>query len=363
MGFNTNGVRFLALCLVLPVMLIGRLNAQSDETRETKTTVRASVPADDNLALSLLSPTEGMAVIGAALETRAQGRTRLDCSHLVHNVYERAGFPYTYVSSSDLYAGADDFQRVTHPQAGDLVVWPGHVGIVVNPSQSTFYSALRSGRGVESYISPYWRRRGTPRFYRYTRAEAPRNSNVRVQVASSIPESLPVSMIVNQPAAPVDPATIESSIPQELVISSAKPQAREVAQAILAALRAPQSLHVTDVFNLPHPLVVFNNLDVKNVKLHGNRGSAQVRVATSLSVSGGEANMKPRQETQTWTLLRRDQKSWSLLVPQDEIFASPDTAVKMLSRQLVSVADGGVSSANHLQKAQLAQMLNAILSQ
>ena len=115
-------------------------------------------------------------------------------------------------------------------------------------------------------------------------------------------------MTVNQPSAPVDPAPVESSVPQELVISSAKPQGRELAQAILAAFSAPESFHLTDVFNLPHPLVVFNNLDVKNVKLHGNRGSAQVRIATSLSVSGGQVNMRPHQETQTWTLLRRDRK-------------------------------------------------------
>ena len=74
-------------------MLIGRLNAQSDETTETKTTVHASVPVNDNLALSLLSPTEGMAVIGAALESRAQGRTDWTAHTLYITFMNEQAFP------------------------------------------------------------------------------------------------------------------------------------------------------------------------------------------------------------------------------------------------------------------------------
>ena len=106
-------------------------------------------------------------MIGAALESRDRAYFKPDCSHLVHTVYEQAGFRYSYVSSSDLYHGVPEFRHVVHPQPGDLVAWPGHVGIVVNPSQKTFFSSLSSGLGVESYSSPYWKGRGTHRFYRY----------------------------------------------------------------------------------------------------------------------------------------------------------------------------------------------------
>jgi hypothetical protein len=108
---------------------------------------------------------DGLSVIAAALDGRS-GRVR-DCSHLVHAIYDRAGFSYPYASSSDLYRGTNDFRRVTDPQPGDLVVWRGHVGIVVNPAQSVFFSYLRRGPGTDNYDAHYWRRRGQVRFYRY----------------------------------------------------------------------------------------------------------------------------------------------------------------------------------------------------
>ncbi len=102
-------------------------------------------------APAVLSPDDGLSVIAAALDARVKAARQPDCSHLVHAIYLQAGFPYPYASSSDLYDGTDDFQRVTRPQPGDLVVWPGHVGIVVNPAQRAFFSRLRRGPGVDAY--------------------------------------------------------------------------------------------------------------------------------------------------------------------------------------------------------------------
>jgi hypothetical protein len=118
-----------------------------------------------------LTPDDGLAVIAAALDSRIHVRPNRDCSHLVHTIYERAGFPYSYASSSDLYIGTDQFQLVTHPQTGDLAVWRGHVGIVVNPSQHVFFSTLRSGPGIDTYDAPYWKERGQVRFYRYIKSK------------------------------------------------------------------------------------------------------------------------------------------------------------------------------------------------
>jgi cell wall-associated NlpC family hydrolase len=126
-----------------------------------------------------LSPDDGLSVIAAALDARVQTRQR-DCSHLVHAIYLRAGFPYPYTSSSDLYAGADGFQRVTHAQPGDLVVWPGHVGIVVNPAQHVFFSRLRHGPGIDAYDAQYWKQRGQVRFYRYVKSPPARVSTTRL---------------------------------------------------------------------------------------------------------------------------------------------------------------------------------------
>jgi cell wall-associated NlpC family hydrolase len=98
----------------------------------------------------------------------AVDRTKLDCSHFVHFLYGEAGLFYNYEPSSVLYRGTQDFKRVFRPKSGDLIVWPGHVGIVVDPSASTFLSALRRGVRIASYTSRYWRRRGHPRFFRYS---------------------------------------------------------------------------------------------------------------------------------------------------------------------------------------------------
>jgi len=120
-----------------------------------------------SVASPTLTPDEGLAVIAAALDSRIHSRPERDCSHLVHAIYDRAGFPYKYAPSSDLYKGTSEFQRVTHLQAGDLAVWRGHVGIVVNPAQHVFFSAMRSGLGTDAYDAPYWKQRGQVRFYRY----------------------------------------------------------------------------------------------------------------------------------------------------------------------------------------------------
>lgn len=92
----------------------------------------------------------------------------LDCSHLVHDIYERAGLPYDYATSRDLYDGVDAFRRVYDPLPGDIIVWRGHVGIVLDPDEHSFLSALRSGVKVSAYDTRYWKRKGRPRFYRYS---------------------------------------------------------------------------------------------------------------------------------------------------------------------------------------------------
>jgi len=120
----------------------------------------------DRTADRMLTPDDGLSVIAAALDSRTL-RHSGDCSHLVHAIYERAGFQYTYASSTDLYIGVEGFERVAQPQPGDLVVWRGHVGIVVKPSRHIFFSFRSAGPGTDDYTSRYWARRGRPRFYRY----------------------------------------------------------------------------------------------------------------------------------------------------------------------------------------------------
>ncbi|HEY6370942.1 MAG TPA: NlpC/P60 family protein [Candidatus Sulfotelmatobacter sp.] len=114
-----------------------------------------------------MSADDRLAVIASALDSKTPRFAERDCSHLVHTIYERAGFSYAYASSDDLYDGVQGFERVAQPQTGDLVVWRGHAGIVIRPSRHVFFSFLHAGPGTDDYRSRYWRGRGEPRFYRY----------------------------------------------------------------------------------------------------------------------------------------------------------------------------------------------------
>src|SRR5512140_2410138 len=116
---------------------------------------------------ALVSPEQGQAVADFALQSGPRVRPKPDCSHLVHLLYARAGLIYPYEDSRVLYRGVDDFERVKRPQPGDLVVWLGHVGIVLSPEDKTFLSSVRSGIITESWDAPHWARRGHPHFFRY----------------------------------------------------------------------------------------------------------------------------------------------------------------------------------------------------
>lgn len=147
------------------VSVIGadHLMAQDESTPGTTKFISDNDELTGAISLSRsLSPKEMLLLMGEQIRT-----TDLDCSHFVQWLFERAGLYYGYAPSRILYTGMVGFERVLHPKPGDLVVWPGHVGIVVDPDEETFLSALRSGVKTSSYTSHYWKLRGKPRFYRY----------------------------------------------------------------------------------------------------------------------------------------------------------------------------------------------------
>lgn len=120
--------------------------------------------AEDAGFTSLLDETTDQLLI-SALQIQ---QTDMDCSHLVHYLFQRNGLDYDYANSMSLYKGeVKEFRQVIHPHAGDVIVWHGHVGIVVDPVEHSFISALRTGVKVSSYVSQYWKGRGAPRFFRY----------------------------------------------------------------------------------------------------------------------------------------------------------------------------------------------------
>jgi cell wall-associated NlpC family hydrolase len=177
MRFSAKTVAALSLCGL--VFTASFAQSQAAQGEDAVTHVRRDKTRHPSPVV--LTADDGLSVIAAALDARVQATRQRDCSHLVHAIYLRAGFPYNYASSSDLYDGTDDFQRVARPQPGDLAVWPGHVGIVVNPAQHIFFSRLRSGPGVDAYDAQYWKQRGQVRFYRYVK-----NAPARVAAARMV---------------------------------------------------------------------------------------------------------------------------------------------------------------------------------
>jgi hypothetical protein len=356
----------MLLCVFAPGVSTAQPKPGSDAVlRATKATSQPST--------LLIGPEDGLSVTAAALDSRKRLSAKTDCSHLVHDIYERAGFSYAYASSSDLYAGASEFRRVTRPQAGDLVVWPGHVGIVISPAQRSFFSALSSGWGVEAYDSPYWKERGRARFFRYVKSDMNTNRASGAAAPSLTPTSFNQTTAGPAPRqkgrAHIEPASagLEEypSTIQVLGVQvvASKPTCEAVSAALLEAFsHTGEALRGQNVFNLPRPLVVASRLEVHKVKIKGDQGWAEVRIMESAALSAGQSNVKKRQEKQRWELRRRDQQTWEVMLPQTALYLNQDSAVEVLAHQLAAMTEATDASSNTVrQKAQLAHMLNALL--
>jgi hypothetical protein len=158
---SSTAAAFLVLFVLLILCGTPRLAQAQDGIRPALTKFSTSLDGPD-LPQKPPDATSLLWLIGQQIH-----ETELDCSHFVQYLYEQAGLYYGYAPSRTLYDGMDGFKRITHPKPGDLIVWRGHVGIVVDPEETTFLSALRSGVKVASYQSHYWKRRGRPHFLRY----------------------------------------------------------------------------------------------------------------------------------------------------------------------------------------------------
>jgi len=375
----------------------------------------AAAPApDEDFAPRLLTAAEGRALVQAAWEHQQQLTGKPDCSHLVNEIYRLAGFPYAYVSSFDLFSrGSGHFARVKTAQPGDLIVWPGHVGLVVDPALHSFYSSVTSGFDTQDYDSKYWRQYGPSRFYRYrtteqeniqaaaeTRPDAPLNLPEKVQVVTvpviedeedDVPASAPPARasahsavsplpVKNPPVAPArNPAiparntraarteTPALEAPKSILLISRgkKPSTQEVGEAITELSNSARAaLRPEDLLQPRLPVVVFDQLHVEKIHLKGDRGWADVKVTSRASLTGEKRETKRRQEKHRWEL-RREASGWSALAPLDRVYVPRDAAVRVLAGHLSKLAasekDSRESAALLRQEAQLAGFLNDLL--
>lgn len=344
-----------------------------------KSAVKKPAHRLDPLADRLLSPDEGLSVIAAALGAPTRHASRDDCSRLVHDIYERAGFSYPYANSWDLYTGSHYFRRVRMPQSGDLVVWQGHVGIVVSPKEHLFFSRLTSsGQDTSSYDTPYWRRRGPARFLRYLkpegedrveRAAAPqrrRRPPVR-EVAAVPPERRAGSFDVASPDDDPSPSLAAETRPAAedtpALLNARRPRPEQVRQAILMQLlHAAPALSDAQAPALSRPLIVFDDLRVERVRLDGDQGWAEVRIQQMGAVRSGRAEVVRRTERAFWTLRRRDHADWEVVTPQEATYLPRKAAVSVIAHQLDLLPDHpGDAQAGAPQKKSLARLLDVLL--
>jgi hypothetical protein len=354
----------------------GNSNHAYRATRETPDLQRKPIKS------RALTPSEGLAILGEALDFRHHANLPADCSHFVHELYGRAGFPYEYASSSDLYAGIDEFRRVATPQPGDLAVWPGHAGIVMNPAQHSFFSALSSGHGVDSYDSPYWKQRGRPRFYRYVKLGPSGVLSTSIRAASLKPAALgrtePREASTDDSVADrseeswnaVGPSAklaenlpMDATTPPVPVVYTVRPKPDQVSAAFLESCKGwGESLRERDLSKSAQPVIVFGHFEVRKVHLAGNQGWAEVQIDELLSVTGGKAQVHPRSERQRWLLRRRNKTSWELAPAKDTIYLPQPIAVHILAHELAQLTEDTPNTVSRPQeKAELARLLDGLL--
>jgi hypothetical protein len=388
-GFNWRMARSLALaaCLAGGCMFAGSLAK-----------AQAAVPSQGSESNSrLLSAEGGRAIVDAARDQDETTPSAQDCSHLVHQTYLNAGFGYPYASSFELYAGNENFGRVRKPQPGDLIVWPGHVGIVLDPVEHSFYSLVSTGVEAQDYQGPYWRSRGRPRFYRYkvenaeilTASKAPASSGSshsgkrqptdavieeRSTVTASASNRPPKTAsertrVVNSPATPPAPVAESSSfeVPQSIVIAAGnkQPTSGQVAEGISELSNASGNvLRTDDPSKVMMPVVIFERFRVERLEIKRDHGWAHLRIDSRATIAGGKTEYKRRSEKVRWEL-RRTESGWEAITPADRTYVPNDVAVRHLAAQLARLTetDGDAAHSEIVlrQESQLANLLSGLL--
>jgi cell wall-associated NlpC family hydrolase len=322
-----------------------------------------------------IARTEGRKILAVIPTIDSESESETDCSHLVHDVYEQAGFPYDYASSRELYVGSTSFTRVRAPQAGDLVVWRGHVGIVIDPKEHSFFSSVRSGPDTQFYDSPYWRSRGIARFFRYVTEkplrsgptlEASRHARQQPsQVATRSSENRPPSASApnSAPAAETySAATVE--IPREIVLHVAgkNPSPDEVAAAFVEMNQdSGESLRTRSLNSLGKPIIVYREVRVSEIQIKGKRGTALVRIESLGASPNMQMDSQLRWKEQSLEL-EKTKRGWVMSSSEETAYVKREVALQVLSARLAELAQNmdGTPEREREQK-QIIRFLNLLV--
>jgi hypothetical protein len=320
---------------------------------------------DDSSATVLISHDQGEALAAFALQSESRiRRPKPDCSHLVHLLYARAGLVYPYEDSRVLYRGISDFKRVKTPQAGDLAVWLGHVGIVLSPEDKTFLSSVRSGILTESWAAPHWARRGRPRFYRYrigpdadmnllasimnndgprqaetlnktrsagigplpspaTEANADTNADAQTEPSDSSPQDP-----VNTDKSKDDSSSIVATITQRQV-----PSRRQIAAAIIENSKArARKLIAGETLDVAHPFSVFSRLEVEKIKVKHEKGFITAEISETLCHEDGRI-LQARTTEHELAIYRGSDGVWVVSDKEERTYLPQEDALAVFEQQ------------------------------
>lgn len=339
----------------------------------------AAPPADHTVGARPLTRAEARLIVLAtsSADKRIEGES--DCSHLVHDVYQRAGFPYAYVTSRDLYTGNANFVRVHFPQPGDLIVWRGHVGIVIDPQERSFFSSLRSGVDTEFYDSRYWRARGVARFYRYVTEKPLRLAEIRESARRLThkgdplqrrQESRHVSLASAGKSAGATAgfaetgATLPRKAPREKIlhVRGRVPVPQEVASALAEVNEDSASvLRDASLSDPDRPVIIYSRMQVTAVHVNGPRGTAEARVQSLVALPAGETS--PDANWKEVPLeLQKTRAGWLIKKTGEEIYVPRDAALQVLTARLASLTEAtDVTPEQQYEQSEIIRFLNLLV--
>lgn len=323
---------FIALCLATASAAVGQsIPSASVEIPGRRTIVRP----------------EGRKILAAIPTIDAESESETDCSHLVHDVYEKAGFPYDYVTSRELYAGSTNFTRVRVPQAGDLVVWRGHVGIVIDPKQRSFFSFVRSGPDTQFYDSPYWRSRGSARFYRYL-TERNLHSGPTLEAARRADQrAIRDDRAGSESQSPLPPHSTSSASNRDtreasgeivMKVAAKSPSPGEITAAFVEMNQNfAASLGTGSVSSLGQTVIVYRELLVLAVQIKGKRGTALVRIESLGAPTDAETDSRPDWKERP-LVFEKTKRGWVMRPNEDVAYIKREVALQVLSARLAELA-------------------------
>jgi len=328
-----------------------------------------------------IARTEGRKILAVIPTVDTDSESETDCSHLVHGIYEHAGFPYDYVSSHELYIGSKNFTRVRSPQAGDLVVWRGHVGIVIDPKEHSFFSSVRSGPDTQFYDSPYWRSRGIARFFRYMTEEplhsgrtleATRNPGQQPLQAAShtaehrppsgLPKPAPVSNVASA-ALTSSSETVETAREVVLQVARQSPSPEEVAAAFVEMNQVSGESLRTRSLNRPgKPTIVYREVRVSEIQIRGKRGTAVARIASLGALPNTQTGSQLRWKEQSLKF-EKTKRGWVMRPIQEAAYVKREVALQVLSARLAELAQNADATLEQQrEQQQIIRFLNLLVT-